>query len=439
MRPNRDHPTAPEQPMTPRVTLPTPRPDHRRVVIVGAGFGGLAAAKALKGADLDVVLIDRTNHHLFQPLLYQVATAALSAPDIAVAIRTLLRRQTNATMLMAEVTGVDHQARRVLLGDGATIGYDWLILATGAAYSFFGHPEWSQEALVLKSLDDASAIRRRLLCAFETAERTPSGRPPTFVVVGGGPTGVETAGTIAELARQTLKGEFRNIDPTQARVILYEAGPRVLSAFPVELSDYAARALGELGVEVRTGAPVEEIDAGRVRAAGETIDAAAVLWCAGVKARPAADWLEAEAGGGGAVLVDRDCSVPDRPGVYAIGDVSRYVAPDGPLPALAPVAKQQGRWVGRRIAAEAAGQAPPPPFRYQDWGSMAVIGRSRAIAVLGGRNLKGVTAWLAWSLVHLMLLIDFRSRLTVYVNWTWAWFTRGRGARLITGAWRNGG
>lgn len=408
---------------------------RRRVVIVGAGFGGLAAAKALKAAPVDVVVVDRTNHHLFQPLLYQVATAALSATDVAVAVRTLLRRQANTTMLMGEVTGVDHDRRRVCLGDGSEIAYDWLILATGAAYSFFGHPEWSREALVLKSLDDALEIRRRLLSAFETAERAGSDRPvaPTFVVVGGGPTGVETAGTLAEMARETLRGEFRNIDPAAARVILYEAGSRILSAFPEKLSTYAARALADLGVEVRTSSSVEDIGEGRVRVGGETVEAAVILWCAGVAARPAAKWLDAQAAKNGAVVVGPDCAVPGRDGVYAIGDVCRYTVGDMPLPALAPVAKQQGRWVGRRIAAAATGQPSPTPFRYQDWGTMAVIGRSRAVAVLGGHQLSGVTAWLAWSLVHLMLLIDFRSRLTVYVNWTWAWFTRGRGARLITG------
>lgn len=409
---------------------------RRRVVIVGAGFGGLAAAKALKSAPLDVVVVDRTNHHLFQPLLYQVATAALSATDIAVAVRTLLRRQANTTMLMGEVTGVEHDRRCVVLSDGSEIAYDWLVLATGAAYSFFGHPEWSREASVLKSLEDALDIRRRLLCAFETAERRASDGPsaPTFVVVGGGPTGVETAGALAEMARQTLRGEFRRFNPEAARVILYEAGPRVLSAFPAKLSAYAARALADLGVEVSTGASVEDIGEGRVRVGGQLVEASAILWCAGVASRPAAQWLDVESAKNGAVVVSPTCEVPGRQNVYAVGDVCHYAVGNMPLPALAPVAKQQGRWVGQRIAAEAMGRKAGGPFRYRDWGTMAVIGRSRAVAIVGGRQLTGVTAWLAWSLVHLMLLVDFRSRLTVYINWTWAWFTRGRGARIITRA-----
>ena len=414
---------------------------RRRVLIVGAGFGGLAAAKALKAAPVDVVIVDRTNHHLFQPLLYQVATAALSATDIAVAARTLLRRQANTTMIMGEVTQVDHERRCVILSEGSEVNYDWLILATGAAYSFFGHPEWSGETFVLKSLDDALEIRRRLLCAFEAAERSGStpASAPTFVVVGGGPTGVEMAGALAEMARQTLRGEFRHTDPGSARVILYEAGPRLLSAFPATLSDYAAQALTELGVEVRTGSAVEDIGHGRVRVEGETVEASVILWCAGVAARPAAKWLGVEAARNGAVIVRPDFAVPGRDGVYAIGDVCHYAVGDHALPALAPVAKQQGRWVGRQIAAAAAGRPMKTAFRYRDWGTMAVIGRSRAVALLGGRRLRGVTAWLAWSLVHLMLLVDFRSRLTVYVNWTWAWFTHGRGARLITGNQRRNG
>jgi NADH dehydrogenase len=409
---------------------------RQRVVIVGAGFGGLAAAKALKSADAEVVLIDRTNHHLFQPLLYQVATAALSPADIATATRTLLRGQKNTTMLMAEVSGVDTAAQRVILSEGPPVSYDHLILATGAAYSFFGHPEWADEAQVLKSLDDALDIRRRLLGAFEQAERAEDPdevrRLTTFVVVGAGPTGVETAGTIAEMARQTLKHDFRRIDPTRARVILFEAGPRVLSAFTEPLSAYAEKALAELGVEVRTGVSVESIDAHRVVAGGEVVSAAVVLWSAGVQARPVAAWLGAEASRNGAVVVGPDCAVPGVVGVYAIGDVASYGQNGRPLPGLAPVAKQQGQWLARLIRARIEGRPAPEPFRYKDWGTMAVIGRSRAVAMLGPLRMTGFLAWAAWSMVHLMLLIDFRSRLTVYVNWTWAWFTKGRGARLLT-------
>lgn len=409
---------------------------RKTVVIVGAGFGGLAAAKAFRGADVEVVLIDRTNHHLFQPLLYQVATAALSPADIATASRTLLKGQKNVTVLMGEVTAVDAAAKCVRLKDGPDQPYDWLILATGAAYSFFGHPEWAGDAEVLKSLDDALTIRRKLLAAFERAELADdpaqARRLTTFVVVGAGPTGVETAGTIAEMARMTLRNEFRRIDPTQARVILFEAGPRVLAAFPEDLSAYAERALEELGVEVRTGTAVEAISDGLVRAGGETIEAAAVLWSAGVEARPAAQWLGAEAVRNGAVVVDATCAVPGMENVFALGDVASYRQDDKPLPGLAPVAKQQGKWVGRLVRARAEGRPDPAPFRYHDWGTMAVIGRSRAVALLGPWKMTGFIAWLAWSLVHLMLLIDFRSRAAVYVNWTWAWFTMGRGARLLT-------
>lgn len=409
---------------------------RRTVVIVGAGFGGLAAAKALKHADVDVVLIDRTNHHLFQPLLYQVATAALSPADIATASRTLLRGQANATTLMGEVVAVDTKAKVVRCAEGKAIAYDWLILATGAAYSFFGHPEWAEEAQVLKTLEDALDIRARLLGAFELAEL--SGDPEearkltTFVVVGAGPTGVETAGTIAEMARMTLRRDFRRIDPTKARVILFEAGPRVLSAFTEPLSAYARKALEELGVEVRTNTMVEQISDGVVRAGGETIEAGVVLWSAGVAARPAAAWLGAEAARNGAVVVGPDCAVAGVENVFAIGDVASYAMDGAPLPGLAPVAKQQGDWVGKLIRARLEGRPDPAPFRYKDWGTMAVIGRSRAVAMLGGLRMTGLIAWLAWSMVHLMLLIDFRSRLTVYVNWTWAWFTKGRGARLLT-------
>jgi NADH dehydrogenase len=410
---------------------------RKSVVIVGAGFGGLSAARALNGADVDVVLIDRTNHHLFQPLLYQVATAALSPADIATAARTLLRGQDNATVLMGDVVGVDLSARCVRLQDGPDVAFDVLIVATGAAYSFFGHPEWAEHSLVLKSMDDALDIRRRLLGAFERAEL--SGDPDevrrltTFVVVGAGPTGVETAGTIAEMARQALRRDFRRIDPSKARVILFEAGPRVLPAFTEPLSAYAEKALTELGVEVRTGVAVQSISAGEVMADGETIPAAAILWSAGVEARPAAAWLGAPTARNGAVTVGPDCAVPGLDGVYVIGDGASFAGEGGkPLPGLAPVAKQQGYWVGRLVRARLEGRPDPKPFRYQDWGTLAVIGRSRAVAMLGPLRMTGFLAWLVWSMVHLMLLIDFRSRLTVYVNWTWAWFTRGRGARLLT-------
>ncbi|MBA3325247.1 MAG: NAD(P)/FAD-dependent oxidoreductase [Rhodobacteraceae bacterium] len=412
-------------------------PPRPRIAIVGAGFGGMNAAKALKRCAADVTLVDRTNHHLFQPLLYQVATAALSPADIATANRVLLRNQANVTVLMADVLGVDPDRRLVHLAGGEDLPYDYLILATGAGYSFFGHDDWAAHAQVLKTLDDALAIRSHLLVAFELAEQcaeTDATRHLlTFVVVGAGPTGVELAGTIAELARTTLARDFKNIDPRLARVVLCEAGGRVLPAFPERLSAYARGALESLGIEVRLDQAVRAIDATGLMVGETRIDTPNVLWCAGTEARPAARWLGAEAARNGAIRVLPDCSVPGRPEIFAIGDVASHGDAAGrPLPGLAAVAKQQGGYVGRVLKARLSGAAAPPPFRYRDYGTMAIIGRSRAIAQLGGIEITGFVAWLAWSLVHLLLLVDFRSRLMVYVNWSWAWFTYGRGARLLT-------
>ncbi|KQM61359.1 MULTISPECIES: NAD(P)/FAD-dependent oxidoreductase [unclassified Sphingomonas] len=408
-----------------------------RIIIVGAGFGGIAAAQALRKADADIVLIDRTNHHLFQPLLYQVAGAALSPADIATANRALLRRNRNTRILMAEVSGVDADAREVCLADGRRLPFDHLILATGAAYSFFGNDAWRDHAYVLKSIDDALAIRAAVLGAFERAEQCDDPvelqRLLTFAVVGGGPTGVELAGTIAELARTTLARDFASIDPRAARVVLCEMGGRILTVFDPPLSQAARAMLESLGVEVRTGAAVQAIDARGLTVGDQRIDAAAVLWAAGTEARPVARWLSAAAAKNGAVKVAPDCSIPGHPAIFAIGDVASFDGGDGPLPGLAPVAKQQGRFVGKLIAARIAGRPAPDRFRYRDYGTMAVIGRSRAVAEIGGMKLKGFVAWLAWSLVHLMLLVDFRSRVSVYVHWAWSWFTYGRGARLLTG------
>lgn len=410
---------------------------RKRIVIVGAGFGGMAAVKSLKHADVDVTLIDRTNHHLFQPLLYQVATAALSPADIATASRALLRRQKNVTVIMGEVTGVDIKGGAVRVRDTSDVPFDHLVLATGAAYSFFGKDQWAADTSVLKTLTDALSIRERLLGAFEWAESHGDAdairRALTFVIVGGGPTGVELAGTIAELSRSTLARDFRHIDPASARIVLFEAGPRLLSAFPERLSKYAQATLEKLGVEVRTGVAVDEIDGRGLKAGTERIESAGILWCAGTAARPAAEWLRAEAAPNGAVKVGDDCAVPGFPNIFAIGDVSSLAGPgDKPLPGLAPVAKQQGAYVGRLLKARIEGGAQPAPFRYRDYGTMAVIGRSRAVADFGWLRLTGFAAWLTWSLLHLMLLIDLRSRLMVYVNWSWAWFTYGRGARLLT-------
>jgi NADH:quinone reductase (non-electrogenic) len=411
---------------------------RKRLVVVGAGFGGMAVVQALKGVQVDITLVDRTNHHLFQPLLYQVATAALSPAEIATASRVLLRGYRNAVVLMAEVTGVDPAARIVKLANGARLPYDYLVLATGADYSFFGHDAWAEHTLVLKTLENALSIRERLLSAFEWAEESTDPdevrRLMTFAVIGGGPTGVELAGTMAELARSTLARDFKHIDPRSARIVLCEAGNRLLSAFPQHLSDYAAGALRDLGVEVRLGQAVGEIDERGLMVGEVRIDAALVLWCAGTEARPAARWLGAAAARNGAVQVAADCSVPGWPEIFAIGDCASYTAGlPRPLPGLAPVAKQQGRYIGHLLKARLQGAREPGPFRYHDWGTMAVIGRSHAIADFGRFRFTGFFAWLTWSLVHLMLLVDFRSRLVVYLNWSWAFFTYGRGARLLTG------
>ena len=409
----------------------------RRIVIVGAGFGGMAVVKSLKHARADVTVIDRTNHHLFQPLLYQVATAALSPADIASAIRALLRRQKNVAVVMGEVTSVDLENNRVRVMNGPPLAFDYLVLATGASYSFFGKDHWAADALVLKTLADALAIRERLLGAFEWAEShaavDETRRALTFIIVGGGPTGVELAGTIAELSRSTLARDFRRIDPASARIILFEARSRLLSSFPEHLSRYAQSALESLGVEVRTGTAVEEIDSEGLATKAERIESTNVFWCAGTTARPAAEWLRAPAARNGAVQVGGACSIPDYPNIFAIGDVSSFDVGGGTtLPGLAPVAKQQGAYVGRLLKRRIEGRPEPSPFRYRDFGTMAVIGRSRAVADFSWLHLTGFSAWLTWSLVHLMLLVDFRSRLMVYVNWSWAWFTYGRGARLVT-------
>jgi NADH dehydrogenase len=407
------------------------------IVIVGAGFGGLYAAKRLARTTAEITLIDRANHHLFQPLLYQVATAALSPADIATPIRAIFTRHPNVRVIMGEVTGVDAAARTVAVRDTGAFRYDILILATGAQTSWFGHPEWARDSIGLKSLDDADAMRRHLLGVFEWAEtRTDPAeiaRLLTFVIVGGGATGVELAGSIAELARATLARDFRHIQANQARIILCDAGDRVLAPFPEPLSRYAAARLEKLGVELRMHAKVEQVDATGITAAGERIEAATVLWAAGVAATPAAAWLGVKPGHHGSIPVGPDLTVPGHPNVFAIGDVMCREGPDGkPLPGLATVAKQQGSYVGALIAGRLAGQPAPPPFRYKDLGSLAIIGRSAAVADIGKLRLKGFIAWLMWGAVHLMTLIGARNRVIVYVTWLWSWLTHGRSARLIT-------
>ncbi|MBM3600072.1 MAG: NAD(P)/FAD-dependent oxidoreductase [Alphaproteobacteria bacterium] len=416
--------------------MPSPSQRRPRVVIVGAGFGGLSAAKALAGAPVDVVLVDKRNYHLFQPLLYQVATAGLSPADIAAPIRGIVRRQANVSVVLGKVTGIDPAAREVLT-DEARISYDFLVLATGARHAYFGRDEWEPFAPGLKKIDDATAIRRRILMAFERAElEVDAGRRRdllTFVIVGGGPTGVELAGAIAELARKTLSADFRHIDPRAARVILIEAGPRVLAAFPPSLSEQARRSLERLGVEVRTGHPVDTCDAGGVSVSGERIGSRTILWAAGVAASPAAKWLMADKDRAGRIKVEPDLSVPGHPAVFAIGDTAMVADGNGkPVPGIAPAAKQQGTYVGRIIRNRVAG-IETAPFRYRHYGNLATIGRKSAVADFGALRLSGFAAWLLWSVAHIYFLIGFRNRVVVSLNWLWAYLTFQRGARLITG------
>jgi NADH dehydrogenase len=417
---------------------PGPAGRRPRVVVVGAGFGGLNVVKTLAPAAIDITLIDRTNHTLFQPLLYQVATAALAPSDIAVPIRAIFSRNPNVRVLMGEVDGVDTAARTVRVEETGDVPYDFLVLATGSVYSWFGHDEWRARSMSLKTLDDAEHLRLRVLGAFERAEsRTDPDEIRallTFVVVGGGPTGVEMAGAIAELARSTLHRDYRHIDPKSTRVVICEAGPRLLPSFPQHLSDYAARTLRSLGVEVRLGDMVEDVRDDGITASGHVIEAENVLWCAGTEATPAASWTNAEAGRHGLIKVNADGSVPGREGIFAVGDVADMRGPDGkPYPALAPVAKQQGRYVGAVIRALVEGRKAPGPFRYKDYGQLAVLGRSSAVADFGWLRMKGVIAWMLWSAVHLFLLIGTRNKMAVYLNWVWAWLTYGSGARLMTG------
>ena len=408
-----------------------------RVIVIGAGFGGLNVTKRLAGKAADVTLIDQANYHLFQPLLYQVATAALSPADIATPIRAVFSRYPNIRVVMGEVTGVDAARRLVTVADTGAFGYDMLVIATGSRTTWFGHADWAASSSGLKSLDDAEAIRSRVLGAFERAEsRTDPAEIAallTFVVVGGGPTGVELAGSIAELARSTLARDYRHITPSAARVVLFDAGPAVLASFPSELSAYAARRLRGLGVELRLGAPVDQVDEAGITAAGERIESKTVLWAAGVSPFPAADWLGIE-GHHGAIPVGQDLSVAGHPDIYAIGDVAECIGADGrKLPGLATVAKAQGKYVGALIAARVAGKRLPKAFEYHDPGTLAIVGRSAAVADFGRLRLHGFLAWLTWGLVHLLLLMGMRNRAVVYVTWIWSWLTWGRGARLITG------
>jgi len=406
------------------------------VVIVGGGFGGLWAARALAGSPVRVSLIDRVNHHLFQPLLYQVATAGLSMPDIAAPLRHILRRQRNVTVLLGEVVAIDRDLRRLRCADGGEFDYDYLIVASGARHAYFGRDDWAVHAPGLKTLDDALLIRRKVLTAFERAEAEPDADRRAawlnFVVIGGGPTGVELAGTLAEIARHTLRREFRRVDPAAARVLLVEAGPRVLSALPETLSAKAAAQLHKLGVEVHTGRPVTAVDADGIALGEERIDARTVLWAAGVAASPLGRCLGADLDRAGRVLVADDLSLPGHPEVFVVGDLASKQQDGKPVPGVAPAAKQMGTHAAHMIRAELAGR-PRKPFRYHDVGSLATIGRMAAVADLGRVRLSGLIAWWFWLLVHILFLIGFRSRLIVLINWSWSYWTYQRHARIIVG------
>lgn len=406
------------------------------VVIIGGGFAGLWAARGLADAPVRITLLDRGNYHLFQPLLYQVATAGLSAPDIAAPLRHILRKQENVTVLMEEATVLDPATRKVMLANGDTVDFDYALLATGATHAYFGHDEWAEHAPGLKSLEDALDIRRRILSAFELAEVSddPEERKAllTFAIVGGGPTGVELAGTMAEIARHTMSHEFRHIDPAHSRVMLLEAGPRVLSSFDPELSEKARLQLERLGVEVLTGTPVASIDSQGVRVGERHIAARTVLWAAGVAASPLARTLGVPLDRAGRVSVESDLSVPGHPHVFVAGDLASIQSDGRPVPGVAPAAKQMGKHVAKTIRARLAGEAATH-FRYRDFGNLATIGRMAAVVQVGRWKLSGALAWWFWLWAHVFFLIGFRNRLVVMLNWTWAYWTYQRAARIILG------
>jgi NADH dehydrogenase len=408
---------------------------RKKIVVIGGGFAGLWAVRRLRGAPVDVTLVDRSNHHLFQPLLYQVATAGLAAPSIAAPLRHILRRQRNVTVIMGEVVAIDTAARRVKLSPG-DLDYDYLLVASGATHAYFGHDNWERFAPGLKNLEDAFVIRRRILAAFERAESTGDDQERdaclTFAVIGGGPTGVELAGTLAEIARHTLAHEFRRIDSRKARVLLIEAGPRVLSTLVDDLSNKARSQLERLGVEVHTGAAVSDIGDGYLVFGGTKVRALTILWAAGVAASPLGRQLGVPLDRAGRARVQADLSVPGHPEIFIAGDLASIEQDGKPVPGVAPAAKQMGACAARNILARMAGRAPEP-FRYRDWGALATIGRHSAVAQLPRLRLSGIFAWWFWLLLHIFFLIGFRSRLIVLINWAAAYFTYGRGARIILG------
>ena len=410
-----------------------------RIVIVGGGFGGLAAARALRNAPAEVIVIDRTNHHLFQPLLYQVATSVLTPGQIASPIRGILGKQRNTTVILGEVTGVDKDQKYVLVRDadreGVRLPYDYLILATGVTHSYFGHNEFEQFAPGLKSLADAVAIRNKILQAFEQAEaeEDPSRHREllTFVLVGAGPTGVEMAGAIAIMVRSTLKTEFRRIDPAAARIVLVDMASRVLPPFSEELSSAAKQRLESLGVEIRLGHSVDQIDADGVVVAGERIASKTVIWTAGVSPSPAGKWLGVQTDRAGRVRVEKDLTIPDHPEIFVVGDTASLDQNGKPLPGVAQVAMQQGRYAGKLIQGRLRGRPDQQPFSYFDKGSMAVVGKGFAVLQAGKIQLSGFPAWLAWAAVHLEFLAQSSLRVSVFVQWVWTYITGQRGSRLI--------
>jgi len=409
---------------------------HPQVVIVGGGFGGLKAAESLAHLPVHITLVDRKNYHTFQPLLYQVATAGISPAEIAAPIRKILHKHENIEVLLGEVIGFDLQEHKVQL-HGFDLHYDYLVVASGAMHAYFGHDEWEPLAPGLKTIEDALEIRRRILLAYELAEReaalTGAHRPLNLVVVGAGATGVELAGTLAEIARKALAENFRNIDPTKTRILLVEAGPSVLSAYPEDLRQSAVKQLQRLGVEVRTNAAVSDVSSGQVRIGDEVVPAEVVLWAAGVSASPLGGALAVPTDRAGRVLVEPDLSIPGHREVFVIGDLASMKDEEGrPLPGVAPVAMQQGKFLAKQVAADLAGK-PRERFHYFDKGSLATIGRAAAIAQFGKVHISGFLAWLAWLFIHIMFLIGFRNRVIVMFQWAWSYLTYERAARLITG------
>jgi NADH dehydrogenase len=405
---------------------------RKQVVIIGAGFGGLEAARALKNAPVDVTVADRHNHHTFQPLLYQVATAVISPADIAWPVRSILRRQLNASVVMCSIKSIDTKAR-VVRAESLNLPYDYLVLATGVTHSYFGHDDWQIAAPGLKTLTDATKIRSRILLSFERAETAQTERDRrrllTFVVVGGGPTGVEMAGAITEIARHALRYDFRHIDPRSSRILLIEGGPRILPTFSEKLAAYADRSLRKMGVEIMTGAMVTECRRDGVSLGEKRIESEAIVWAAGVVAGPAANWIGAEQDRAGRIKVEPDLSVPGHPEIFAVGDTA--VLPN-PIPGIAPAAKQMGRYVGKLIAARIAGAKEVKPFVYRHAGDLTTIGRKSAVVKLHRVELTGFIGWLFWSVAHIYFLIGIRNRFVIAITWLWSYITYQRGARLIT-------